>query len=57
MNQELTELINLCNESNLKILSYSTKINNFNDDVRLIAIVESSTGDRYTLTYNKNKWK
>lgn len=57
MNQELTELINLCNESNLKILSYSTKVNNFNDDVRLIAIVESSTGDRYTLTYNKNKWK
>lgn len=57
MNQELTELINLCNESNLKILSYSTKINNFNDDVRLIAIVESSTGDHYTLTYNKNKWK
>lgn len=57
MNQELTDLINLCNESNLKILSYSTKVNNFNDDIRLIAIVESSTGDRYTLTYNKNKWK
>lgn len=57
MNQELTELINLCDESNLKILSYSTKVNNFNDDIRLIAIVESSTGDRYTLTYNKNKWK
>ena len=57
MNQELTELINLCNKSNLKILSYSTKVNNFNDDVRLIAIVESSTGDHYTLTYNKNKWK